>query len=111
MHQQNYATREENNVVHDPQTEEKILIPPAPTATRLCNYGKGKVHYRSTCETKCKAETELRYRIVLATNMAKIYLDPEDSLKDDPYFYLAAYVDNVDRMRNAYITCHRICHM
>ena len=33
MHQQHYTTSEENNPVHDPQTQEKTSIPPAPTGT------------------------------------------------------------------------------
>ena len=41
--------------------------------------------------------------------MAKIYLDLEDGPKEDPDFYLAADIDNDDRMRDAYITCIRIC--
>jgi len=43
--------------------------------------------------------------------MAKIYLDLVDSPKEDPDFYLAAYVDNDDRMRDAHIACIRICPM
>jgi len=45
------------------------------------------------------------------TNMAKIYLDLEDSPKDDSDLHLVAYVDKDDRMRDAYITCIRICPM
>jgi len=43
--------------------------------------------------------------------MAKIYLDFEDSLKDDADFYLIANIDKDDRMRDAYITCIRISLM
>jgi len=42
------------------------------------------------------------------TNMAKVYLDLEDSPKDDSDFYLIAHVDKNDRVRDAYIACIRI---
>jgi len=51
------------------------------------------------------------YRMVPATNMAKIYLDLDDRPKDDPDFYLVVHVDKDDRMRDAYIACNRICPM
>jgi len=85
-----------------------MSIPPAPTATHRCNFCKGEGHYASTCEAKSKADADLRYRIVPANNIAKIYLDREDSPKDDPDFYLVAHVDKDDRMRDAYIVCIRI---
>ena len=96
MTQQHHKTSEENNLVHDPQPEEKTSIPPAPTATHHCNFYKGEGHYGSTCKAKRKADSDLRYRIVPATNMAKIYLDLEDGPKDDPAFYLIAHVDKDD---------------
>jgi len=111
MHQQHHTSNEENNHVQDPQTQEKTSIPPAPTASRRCNFCKGEGHYAATCETKRKADADLKYRIVPETNMAKIYLDLEDGPKDDPDFYLVAHVDKDDRMRNAYIACIRICPM
>jgi len=111
MHQQHHTSNEEHNHVQDPQTQEKMSIPPAPTATRRCNFCKGKGHYASTCEAKRKADADLRYRIMPATNMAKIYLDLYDGPKDDPDFYLVAHVDKDDRMRDAYIACIRICPM
>jgi len=111
MHQQYHTSNEENNHVQDPQRQEKTSIPPAPTATRRCNFGKGEGHYASTCEAKRKADSDLRYRIMPATNRAKIYLDLDDGPKDDPDFYLVAHVDKDDRMRDAYITCIRICPM
>ena len=43
--------------------------------------------------------------------MANIYLDLNDGPKDDPDFYLVAHVDKDDRMRDAFITCIRICLM
>jgi len=111
MYQQHHTSNERNNHVQDPQTQEKMSIPPAPTATHRCNFCKGEGHYASTCEAKRKADAELRYRIVPATNIAKIYLDLEDGLKDNPDFYLVAHVDQDDRMRDAYIVCIRICPM
>jgi len=106
MHQQHHTPNKENNDVQDPQTQEKTSIPPAPTATRRCNFCKGEGHYASTCEAKRKADLDLRYRIVPATNMAKIYLDLDDGPKDDPDFYLVAHVDKDDRMTDAYIRMH-----
>jgi len=111
MHQQHHTSNEENNHVQDPQTQEKTSIPPAPTATRRCNFCKGEGHYASTWEAKRKADADLRYRIEPATNMAKIYIDLDDGPKDDPDFYLVAHVDKDDRMRDAYIACIRICPM
>jgi len=111
MHQQHHTTREENNPVHDPQTHKKTSIPPTPTVTRHSNFCKGEAHYVSTCETKRKADTDLRYKIVPATNMAKIYLNLEHGPKDDPDFYLVVQVDKDDRMRNAYIACISIYPM
>jgi len=111
MHQQHHTNNEENNLVHNPQTHEKTSIPPAPTATRRCNFCKGEGHYTSTCEAKPKADVDLRYRIMPETNMAKIYLDLDDGPKDYPDFYLAAHVDKHDRMRDAYIAYIRICPM
>jgi len=67
MHQQYYTTSEENNLIHDPQLQEKTSIPPAPTAIRPCNFCKGEGHFVSTCEAKRKADSDLRYRIVPAT--------------------------------------------
>jgi len=109
MHQQDHTSNEKNSHVQDPKTQEKTSIPPGPTATRQCNFCKGEGHYASTCEAKRKADSDLRYRIVPATNMAKKYLDLDDSPKDDPDFYLATDVDKDDRMRDAYIACIRIC--
>jgi len=111
VHQQHYTTSEENNLVYDPQLQEKTSIPPAPTATRHCNFCKGEGYYASTCEAKCKSNAELRYRIMPASNMAKIYLNLEDGPKDDPDFYLIAHVDKDDRMRDAYVVGIRICPM
>jgi len=111
IYQQYYITREENNPVHDPQAPEKKSIPPAPTATCRCNLCKGEGYYVSTCEIKGKADTDLRYRIVPATNMEKIYPYLKDGLKKDPDFRLIAHFDNDDRMWDAYITCIRICSM
>jgi len=108
MHQQHYTTSEENNVIQNPQTQEKTSIPPAPTATPRCNFCKGEGHYTSTCEAKRKADADHRYRIMPATNMAKIYLDLDDGPKDDPDFYLMAHVDKDDKMRDIYIACIRI---
>jgi len=75
MHQQHHTTRGENNLVHNPQTQEKASTPPAPTATHRCNFCKGAGRFASTCEAKLKAGSDLRCIIVLATNMAKKYLD------------------------------------
>jgi len=108
MHQKHHTTSKENNLVPDPQTQEKISILPAPTATRQCNFCKGEGHYTSTFDAKRKADSDLRYRIVPATNMAKIYLDLDDCSKDDPDFYLVTQVGKGDRMREAYIACIRI---
>jgi len=88
-----------------------MSIPPAPTATCRCNFCKGEGHYASICEVKRNVDADLRYRIVPVTNMAKIYLELEDGSKDDPDFYLAVYVDQDDRMRDAYIAWIRICPM
>jgi len=111
MHQQHHTSNMENNHVQNPQTQEKTSIPPAPTATCRCNFCKGEGHHVLTCEAKRKADADLRYRIVPATNMAKIYLDLDDGPKDDSDFYLVAHVDKDDRMRDAYIACIRICPM
>jgi len=111
MHQQHHATSEKNNSVLDLPIQEKTSIPPAPTATRRCNFCKGEAHYTSTCEAKPKAEADLSYRIVQATNMTKMYLDLKDGHKDNPDFYLVAHVDKDDRMRDAYIACIRIWFM
>jgi len=111
MHQQYHTPSEENNLIHDTQLQEKTSIPPAPTATRRCNFCKGEGHYLLTWEAKCKADADLRYRIVTENNMAKLYRDLEDSPKDDPDFYLVAHFDKDDRMRDAYIVCIRICPM
>jgi len=111
MHQQHHTSNEENNHVQDPQTQEKMTIPPAPTATYQCNFCNGEGHYATTCEAKHKADSDLRYRIVSPTNMAKIYLDLVDGPKDDPDFYLVAHVNKHDRMMDAYIACIRICPM
>ena len=111
MHQQHHTSNEVNNHVQDPQRQEKKLIPPTPTTTRQCNFCKGEGHYASTREAKCKADSDLKYRIVLASDMAKIYLDLDDGPKDDSDFYLVAHVDKDDRIRNAYIACIRICPM
>jgi len=88
IHQQHQTLNAENNHVQDPQPQEKTSIPPAPTAAHRCNFCKGEEHYGSTCEAKRKADSDLRYRIVPATNMAKIYLDLDEGPKDDPDFYL-----------------------
>jgi len=45
---------------------------------------------------------------MLATNMAKIYLDFKDSHKEDYHFNLPTHPDKGDSMRDAYITCFRI---
>jgi len=111
MHQQHQTNNEENNLVHNPQIQEKTSIPPAPTATRRGNFCKGEGHYASTCEAKRNADSDLRYRIMPATNMAKIYLNLNDGPKDDPDLHLVAHVDKDDRMRDAYIACIRICPM
>jgi len=109
--QQHHTTSKENNPIHDPQTLKKTSIPPTPTATHRCNFCNGKGHPASTCKSKCRAHSDLRYRIEPATNMAKIYLDLEDSPKDDPDFYLVVYVDKDDWIRDAYIACIMICPM
>ena len=111
MHQQHHTTSEDNNLIHDPQMQENTSIPPAPTATHRCNFYKCRGHYASTCEAKRKAGADLRYRIVPSNNMAKIYLDLEDVLKDDSDFYLVTHVDKDDRMRDSYIVYIRICPM
>jgi len=111
MHQQHHTTSKENNLVHNPQTEEKTSIPATPTTTHQCNFCKGEGDYASTCEAKHKADTDLRYRIMPVTNMANIYLDLQDGSKDNPDFYLVAHVDNDHRMRDTYIACIRICTM
>ena len=103
IHQQHHTSSKENNLVHDPQIQEKMSIPPAPTATRRCTFCKGEGHYASICEAKRKVDSDLRYRIVPATNMAKIYLDLEGGPKDDSDIYLVAYINKDDRMRHAYI--------
>jgi len=95
MHQQRHSSNEENNHVQDPQIQENTSIPPAPTATRRYNFCKGEGHYASTCEGKRKADSDLRYRMVPATNMAEIYLDLDDGPKDDPDFHLVAHVDKL----------------
>jgi len=109
MHQQHHTNSKENNLLHNTQTQEQTSIPPAPTATRRCKFCKREGHYASTCKAKRKADSDLRYRIMPPTNMAKIYLDLDNGAKDDPDFYLDAHVDKDDRMRDAYIACIRIC--
>jgi len=109
--QQHHTSNEENNHVHDSQTQEKMSIPLVPTATHRCNFCKGEGQYVSTCEAKRKTDLDLRYIIVPATNMAKIYLDLDDGPKNDPDFYLVGYVDKDDKMRDAYIACIRIWPM
>jgi len=111
MHQQHYITSEESKPVQYPQTHKKTSIPPAPTVTCRCNFYNGEGNYGSTCETKRKADTDLRYWIVPATNMGKIYLDLKDGTKDDVDFYLTAHVDKDDRISDAYIACIRMCPM
>jgi len=111
MHQQHHIFKEENNHVQDPPIQERTSIPPAPTGTRRCNFWKGQGHYASTCNAKGKAASDFRYRMMPATNMAKIYLDLEAGPKDDTDFYLVAHVDKDDRMRNTYITCIKTCPM
>jgi len=111
MHQQHYISNEENNLIQDPQRQVKTSIPPAPTATRRCNFCKGEGQHGSTCEAKRKSDTDLRYRIMPETNMTKIYLDLDYGPKDESDLYLVAYVDKDDRMRDAYIACIRICLM
>jgi len=111
MHQQHHTSNEENNQVQGPQIQQKTSIPPAPTATSRCNFCKGEGHYAATCEVKCKADSDLRYRIVPSTNMAKIYLDLEEGPQDDPDFHIIAHIDKDNRMRDAYIACIRICPM
>jgi len=109
MHQQHQTSNEENNYVRDPQIQEKTSIPPAPTATRRCNFCKGEGYYVSKWKAKHKADSDLRYGIAPATNMAKIYLDLDEGPKDDPDLYIVAHVDKDDRMRDPYIVCIRIC--
>jgi len=111
MHQQHHTTSQKNNLIHDPQTQEKPSILPAPTATPRCNFCKGEGHYGSTCEAKREADSDLRYGIVPAINMAIIYLDLKDSPKDDQNFYLDTHVDKDDRMKDAYIACIRLYPM
>jgi len=111
MQQQYHITSEERNFIQDPQTQKNTSIPPAPPATRRCNFCKGEGHYASTGEGKHKTHLDLRYRIVPATNMAKIDLEHQDRPKDDPDFYHIAHVDKDDRMKDSYITCIMICHM
>jgi len=88
-----------------------MSIPPAPTATRRWNFCNGEGHYALTCEANWQADTDLMYGILLVTNMAKIYLDPEDGPNDDPDFYLVANLDKEERMRATYIACIRMCPM
>jgi len=111
MQQQHHTTTEENKGVHDRQVQEKTSIPPTPSATRCCNFCKGEGHYASAYKARRKADAGPRYRIVLATNMAKIYIDLEDGPKDGPDFYLVSHVDKDDRMRDAYIACISIYTM
>jgi len=111
MHQQYHTSNEDNNYVQDPQKQEKKSIPPAPTTTHECNFCKGKRHYALTCKVKRNPDANLRYRIMPATNMAKIYLDLEDGPKDNPDFYLVAHANTDDRIRDAYIAWIRICPM
>jgi len=111
MHKQHHTNSEENNLVHNPQTEEKTSIPAAPNTTRGCNFRKGEGHYASTWEAKHKADADLKYRIVFETNMVKIYLDLDEDPKDDPDFYLLANINKDDRMRDAYIAFISICPM
>jgi len=111
MHQQYHTTNNENNHVHDPQIQEKTSIPLAPTTTHHCNFYSSEGYYASTREGISKADAGLWYRIVAVTNMAKIYLDLEDGPKEDSDFYLAAHINNDDRMRDTYITYIRICPM
>jgi len=96
MQQQHYTTSEGDNPVHDPQTQVKMSIPPAPTATQRCNFCKGEGHNAATFEAKSKADSNLRYRITQVTKMLKIYLDLVDGPKDDPDFYLVTHVDKDD---------------
>ena len=103
MHQLYHTSNEENNHVQDPQIQEKTSIPPTPTATRRCNFCKRDGRYVSTCEAKLKADSDLRYRIVPAINMPKIYLDLNNGPKDDTDFHLIAHIDKDDRIRDAYI--------
>jgi len=110
-HPQQHTSREVNNLVHDLQTQAKTSIPPATTATRRCNFYKGEGNYASTYKANGKADTDLMYRIVPATNVGKIYLDLEDGPKHDPDFYLISYVEKDDKMRDAYVACIRICPM
>jgi len=60
MYQQYYTTSEENNIVYDPQTQEKTSIPPTPTATLHCNFCKGEGHYASTRKAKRKANVNIQ---------------------------------------------------
>jgi len=107
----NNATSEENNHIHHPQAQEKMSISPTPSATRCCNFCKGEGHNASRCEAKRNPDADHRYRIVLATNMPKIYLDLEDGPQDHPAFYLVAHLDKDDRMRDTYIASIRIYPM
>jgi len=111
IHHQHHTASDENNLVQDYQTQGKTSIPLVPTATRHYNFCKGKIHYASMCEAKRKVDADLRYRIVPATNMAKIDLDLEDGFKDDPDFYLIAHLEKYDGMRDAYIAWIRICQI
>jgi len=45
MHQQHDTNTEENNLVYNPQIQEKMSISRAPTATRRCNFCKGERHH------------------------------------------------------------------
>jgi len=76
------TTSEENKLVHDPQTQDKTLIPTARTATHRCNFGKSEGQHASTCKVKHKADVDLKYRIMPATNILKIYLHLEDGPKE-----------------------------
>jgi len=111
MHQQHHTAKEENNLLHDLQTQVKTSIPPALTATHYCNFCQDEEHSSSTCEAKRKADADLTYRIVPATNMGMIYIDFKDSYKEDSDFYLPAHVGKDNRIRDAYITGIRKCTM
>jgi len=111
IHQQPYTTTEENKLVCYPQRQEKTSIPSAPTTAYRYNFCKGEGHYLSICEANCKTDIDLKYRIMPATNIVKIYLDLEDGPKEDPDFYLAAHVDNDNRMQDVYIALIKICPM
>jgi len=52
MHQQYHKTSKENNLAYDPQIQEKKSIYPGPSATRRCNFHKGKGHYALICNEK-----------------------------------------------------------